>query len=156
MNVLKIMAVDFGDARTGLAVCDRTEFLASPIGVIQERRFERVVEQVAIAAAEYGVGQIVVGHPLNMNGSQGPRAQLCAQFAQALRERVELPVVLWDERSTTVSAAGYLNEMNVRGQKRKEVIDEVAAAIILENYLRYRHNQAAAAEGQDSGKSNNK
>lgn len=146
------MAVDYGDARTGLAVCDRTEFLASPVGVIQERRFERVVEQVAIAAAEYGVGQIVVGHPLNMNGSEGPRAQLCAQFAEALRGRVQLPVILWDERSTTVTATGYLNELNVRGQKRKEVIDEVAAAIILENYLAYRRNQKDSPVPGDSPK----
>ncbi len=84
---MKILAVDFGDARTGLACCDRTEFLASPIGVIQERKFENVVQQVAYAAVEYEAGEIVVGHPLNMNGSAGPRAKLCEAFAEALSER---------------------------------------------------------------------
>lgn len=137
---MKIMAVDLGDARTGLAVCDRTEFLASPIGVIQDRVFERVVGKVAAAAAEYDVQKIVVGHPKNMNGSAGVRAKLCEDFAALLREQVEIPVILWDERSTTVSAAGFLNENNVYGKKRKEVIDEVAATIILESYLAWRRN----------------
>lgn len=124
---MKILAVDFGDARTGLACCDRTEFLASPIGVIQERKFENVVQQVAYAAVEYEAGEIVVGHPLNMNGSAGPRAKLCEAFAEALSEKVSVPVRLWDERGTTVSAIGYLNETDTRGKKRKEVVDAVAA-----------------------------
>ena len=78
--------------------------------------------------------------PLNMDGSKGPRAQLCEEFAEQLRELVEVPVVLWDERQTTVSAIGFLNETNTRGKKRKQVIDAVAATIILENYLNYRRN----------------
>ncbi|MCI8649839.1 MAG: Holliday junction resolvase RuvX [Anaerotruncus sp.] len=137
---MKIMAVDYGDARTGLAVCDRTEFLASPIGVIQERVLERVLQQVAFAVEEYEIGEVIIGYPLNMNGSRGPRAQLCEQFAQELAKLVSVPVKLWDERSTTVSAAGYLNETDTRGKKRKEVIDAVAATVILESYLSYRKN----------------
>ena len=83
----------------------------------------------------------MVGHPLNMDGSCGDRAKLCEESADKLRELVTVPVELWDERQTTVSAIGYLNETNTRGKKRKQVIDAVAATIILENYLAYRKNQ---------------
>ncbi len=137
---MKIMAVDYGDARTGLAACDRTEFLASPIGVIQEYDLDRTVEQVAYAVEEYQIGMVVVGHPVNMDGSEGERAQKCELFAEKLRAMVSVPVVLWDERSTTVTAHQYLNLTNTRGKKRKEVVDEVAATIILESYLAYRRN----------------
>lgn len=143
---MKIMAVDFGDARTGLACCDRTESLASPIGVIHERKFESVVQKVAIAVQEYAVGMVVIGHPLNMNGSAGPRAERCALFAQELKKLVQVPVQLWDERSTTVSAIGYLNQTDTRGKKRKNVVDEVAATIILESYLNYRKNHPENGE----------
>ena len=95
---MKIMAVDYGDARTGLAACDRTEFLASPIGVIHEHDFDRTVEQTAYAVEEYQIQMVVVGHPVNMDGSEGERAQKCALFAQRLREKVSVPVVLWDEQ----------------------------------------------------------
>ena len=129
---MKIMAVDYGDARTGLAACDRTEFLASP--------FERTIEQVAYAAEEYQIEKIVVGYPVNMDGSAGERAQKCALFAQKLQEKVQIPVILWDERGTTVTAHQYLNETNVKGKKRKEMVDKVAASIILESNLSYRQN----------------
>ena len=138
---MKIMAVDFGDARTGLAVCDKTEFLASPVGVIHEKDFETTVLKTSYAVKEYDVKEVVVGYPKNMNGTLGPRAQKCELFAERLRALVDVPVTLWDERSTTVSATGYLNETNTRGKKRKEVIDAVAATIILESYLAYRKNQ---------------
>ncbi len=137
---MKIMAVDYGDARTGLAVCDRTEYLASPIGVIHDRTFDSILHKVAAAVVEYDVGMVVVGHPLNMNGSEGPRAKLCQNFAEKLGELVEVPVQLWDERGTTVSAIGYLNETDTRGKKRKEVVDAVAATIILESFMNYRKN----------------
>ena len=141
---MKIMAVDFGDARTGLAACDRTEFLASPIGVIEERNFERTVQKTAYAAQEYGVQMIVVGYPRNMNGTVGERAERCAEFARQLQAIVPIPVELWDERATTVQAHNYLNETNTRGKKRKQAVDQVAATIILESYLAYRKNQANA------------
>ena len=137
---MKIMAVDYGDARTGLAACDRTEFLASPIGVIQEYNFDNTVKKVSYAVQEYAVQMVVVGHPLNMDGTAGERAQKCALFAEKLKELVDVPVVLWDERSTTGSAHQVLNETNTRGKKRKEVVDAVAATIILESYLNYRRN----------------
>ena len=137
---MKIMAVDFGDARTGLAICDKTELLASPVGVIHEKRFEHAVEKVAAAAAENRAEAVIVGLPLNMNGSEGPRAELCRNFAEQLSSRVNVPVIMWDERQTTVSAAGYLNQTDTRGKKRKEVIDAVAAVIILDSYLQWRKN----------------
>lgn len=137
---MKILAVDFGDARTGLACCDRTETLASPIGVIHDKTFEGTLKKVAIAAKEYDVREIVVGYPKNMNNTIGPRAEKCALFAEKLGELIEIPVKLWDERSTTVSAHNILNETDTRGKKRKEVVDAVAAVLILESYMMYRAN----------------
>ena len=154
---MKIMAVDYGDARTGLAACDRTEFLASPIGVIEERNFYFTIQKVANAVQEYGIQMVIVGYPVNMNGTIGPRAEKCAQFAELLKTKVDVPVELWDERATTVEAHNYLNETNTRGKKRKEVIDEVAATIILESYLSYRQNMKAkaAAEAKEKEQENN-
>ncbi len=137
---MKIMSVDFGDARTGLAICDRTEFLASPIGVIHEKCFEHIIEKTAVAAAENKAEAIIVGLPLNMNGSEGSRAELCREFATELGELVSVPIRMWDERQTTVSATCYLNGTDTRGKKRKAVIDAVAAVIILESYLQWRKN----------------
>jgi putative Holliday junction resolvase len=135
---MKILAVDLGDARTGLACCDRTETLASPIGVIQERNMDRLLHQVAAAVEEFEAKEVVIGYPKNMNNTIGERAQKCALFAENLRGLVNVPVTLWDERSTTVSAHRILNETDTRGKKRKAVVDAVAATIILENYLMYR------------------
>ncbi|MBQ4095539.1 MAG: Holliday junction resolvase RuvX [Oscillospiraceae bacterium] len=140
---MKIMAVDYGDARTGIAVCDRTEFLASPIGTLEEWNAQILCMKIAHLAQQYEVGEIVVGYPKNMNGSVGPRAQKCEAFADMLSAVTEVPVKLWDERSTTVAAHNYLNETNVRGKKRKEVVDQVAATIILESYLDYRRKKKA-------------
>ena len=145
---MKIMAVDLGDARTGLAVCDRTEFLASPIGVIHERDLNKLVVQVSVAVDEYQVSHVVVGYPKNMDGTTGERAQKCERFAQRLRNVVTVPVELWDERRTTVTAHEILNEADIRGQKRKDMVDEVAATIILESYLAYRRNQKEKAKDE--------
>ena len=137
---MKILAVDYGDARTGLAVCDAGELLARPVTVIHSHKMEEVLAQTAAAARSEGVGRIVVGNPINMNGTAGPRSELCQAFAERLRELSGLPVVLWDERSTTVSAIGILNTTDTRGKKRKAVVDAVAATLILESYLAYRKN----------------
>ena len=138
---MKIMAIDYGDVRTGLAVCDRTEFLASPIGVIEERNAPILAMKVAHMAEQYEVGEIIVGLPKNMNGSIGPRAEKCQAFAEMLSELTEVPVNMWDERSTTVTAHQILNQTNVRGKNRKAVVDEVAATVILESYLNYRRKK---------------
>ncbi|WP_302160339.1 Holliday junction resolvase RuvX [uncultured Ruminococcus sp.] len=141
-----ILGVDFGDARTGLAICDKGEMLASPIGVISEHDFDRCMEKVADAAKEHRAQMIVVGFPKNMNGTIGERAELCRLFADGLQKLTNLPVELWDERCTTVSAHSYLNVTNTRGKKRKAVVDAVAATIILESYLGYRKNVATTSE----------
>ncbi len=137
---MKIMAVDYGDSHTGLACCDRTETLASPIGVIDEKNFNICAEKVAAMSVEYEAGLIVVGNPLNMNGSAGPRSEMCKSFAELLQNLVDVPVVMWDERSSTVTAHQMMNDVNKRGKKRKAVSDAVAAAVILENYLAWRAN----------------
>lgn len=140
---MRIMAVDYGDAHTGLACCDRTETLASPLGVIDERNFQICAEKVAAAVVEYEVGEVVVGNPVNMNGTEGPRSEKCRQFAELLKNYLDIPVIMWDERSTTVTAHGMMNDVNKRGKERKKVIDAVAAAVILQNYLDYKANMAA-------------
>ena len=137
---MKILAVDFGDARTGLAVCDKDELIASPLCVIADHNRVRVIEKILEAAKEQRSEQIVVGNPINMNGTAGPRSELCHQVADELREKSGLPVEMWDERSTTVSAINILNQTDVRGKKRKAVIDAVAAVLILESYMAYRKN----------------
>ena len=141
-----ILGVDFGDARTGLAICDKGEMLASPIGVISEHDFDRCMEKVADAAKDHRAQMIVVGFPKNMNGTIGERAELCRLFADGLQKLTNLPVELWDERCTTVSAHSYLNVTNTRGKKRKAVVDAVAATIILESYLGYRKNVTTTSE----------
>ena len=135
-----IMSVDFGDARTGIAVCGKSELMASPVCVISEKDFEKCIEKTAALAKEQRAEEIVVGYPKNMNGTVGERAEKCTLFAEKLGELTGLPVKLWDERNTTVSAHGYLNTTNTRGKKRKAVVDAVAAVIILESYLGYRRN----------------
>lgn len=135
-----IMAVDFGDSRTGLAICGKSELIASPIGVIAEKDFDKCLEKTAEAAKENKAEMIVVGYPKNMNNTIGERAEKCALFAEKLKEMTGCHVELWDERGTTVSAHNYMNVTNTRGKKRKAVVDAVAATIILESYLGYRRN----------------
>lgn len=132
------MSVDFGDARTGIAICDKNEMLASPVCVISEHDFNICVEKVSAKAVELKADEIVVGYPKNMNGTIGERAEKCQKFAELVSERSKVPYKLWDERSTTVTAHQYLNVTNTRGKKRKAVVDAVASTIILETYLEFR------------------
>lgn len=135
---MKILAVDYGDVRTGLAVCDEMEILASPLGVITQRQQPLVVEAVAQQAKACGAALIVVGYPLNMDGSAGERALKCRELAELLKEKTGLTVELWDERCTTVSAHKALNVTNTRGKKRKSVVDQVAAVMILQSFLEHK------------------
>ena len=137
---MRILAVDYGDARTGLAICDRGELLASPVGVFHSGNREAVIEEIARQVAEQRAELVVVGNPLNMNGTAGPRSELCHALADDLAKKLPCPVKMWDERSTTVTATQYLNMTDVRGKKLKNTIDAVAATIILESYLAYRKN----------------
>ena len=137
---MKIMAVDLGKARTGLAVCDPGEMLASPLVVLPSWNQEKLLDEIANLAKEHRIEQMVVGLPLNMDGSQGESAQNALAFAKLLREKTGLPVDMKDERGTTISAHNYLNTTDTRGKKRKAVVDAVAATIILQDYLDYRRN----------------
>lgn len=134
-----ILAVDYGDARTGLAVCDRGELLASPVGMIAETYAPKVIAAIAEKAAVLCADKIIVGLPRNMDGSYGERAEKCRLFAEELQQKTGLPCELYDERLTTVAAHRALNEVNVRGKRRKQVVDTVAAVMILEDYLRMKN-----------------
>ncbi len=132
----RMLGVDFGDTRTGLAVSDVSRFLASGIGYVSPGGIEKTADKVAEVAREQKVSAIVVGLPRNMDGSEGFRAARCREFAELLRQRLAgIPVAMMDERMTTMSASRYLNETNTRGQKRKGVIDTLSAQIILQNAL---------------------
>ena len=131
----KIMSVDFGDTRTGLAICDGSRFLASGIGYVSPGGLDKTVEAVAESAKEQRVSAIIVGLPVNMDGSEGGRAQRCRKFARMLKEASGVAVAMFDERMTTMTASRYLNETNTRGKKRKGVIDTLSAQIILQNCL---------------------
>ena len=134
---MRIMAVDYGDARTGIAVSDESAKLAGEAWVINGRDAQAVARAVASEAISRGVSQIAVGYPKNMDGSVGPRAELCHRFAESVRGLCDIEVALWDERMTTMSANRILTETGRFGKKRKKTVDAVAASLILESYLSY-------------------
>lgn len=136
-----IMSVDLGKARTGIAVSDKGESFAFPKTVINEYNTEKLVLKISEWAKELSAEEIVVGLPKNMDGSLGWRAEECSEIAKKIETATSLPVTLWDERCTTVSAHTALNFTDTRGKKRKEVVDAVAAVIILEDYLRFKKNK---------------
>lgn len=132
---MRIMAVDYGDARTGIAVSDEMGTLAGDAFVITEWSPERVASKIADEAQTRRVGRVILGYPKNMNGTLGPRTEKSEALAVMLREQYGLEVVLWDERRTTIDAHRILSEAGVSGKKRKGKIDAVAATLILEGYL---------------------
>lgn len=134
----RIMGVDFGDARTGIAVSDLLCTLVGTTTVIHSHNKERTIAQICTMVKDSDVGEIVVGLPKNMDGSEGPRAELCRGFAASLETATGLPVHLWDERRTTVEAHNILSQHNYHGKKRKDTVDAVAASLILEGYLAFR------------------
>ena len=134
----KLLGVDFGDKRTGLAISDERRTLASGIDQISVGGMQRTADAVAVIARERNVVGIVVGLPVNMDGSHGPRAEHAEKFARLLRDRLadtDIVVGMIDERMTTMAASRYLNETDTRGQKRKGVIDTLSAQIILQNAI---------------------
>ena len=131
----RILGVDFGDARTGVALSDISGFLASGVGTIKSTSFLKTAEEVAKIAKEKDVGLIVLGNPINMNGTQGPRSEKAQAFGKHLAELCGIEVVLFDERLSTANAHTMLNLTNTRGQKRKNIIDEMSACLILQSYL---------------------
>ena len=135
---MKIMSVDYGDARTGIAISDLLCSIVGSTTVIHSHNDDKTLAQIQILAKENSVGEIVVGLPKNMDGTEGPRAELCRAFAQKVEQATGLPVRLWDERRTTVEAHQILSDHNYRGKKRKNTVDAVAASLILEGYLAFR------------------
>ena len=138
---MRIMAIDYGDAHTGIAISDLTGFLAGYTTTIHSRRPEQVLDAVGELIRAYGVTELVLGYPKNMDGTLGPRAEKAEQFAAALGERFQLEVHLWDERRTTIDAHNILASAGKNAKKRKKTVDAVAAALILEGYLTFRRSQ---------------
>lgn len=133
-----IMSVDYGDSRTGVAVCDKNEMLASPVCVVSESYEPKLLDKLCDISKELKPDLIVVGLPRNMDGSYGERAEKCTEFSKKLEAQSSVRTTLWDERLTTVSAHRVLNDVNVRGKKRKNVVDAVAAVMILEDFMASR------------------
>ncbi len=138
---MRIMGIDYGDARTGVAISDLLCTIVGSTYVVPSRNREKAIADIVRLAKENQVEQIVVGLPRNMDGSEGTRAELCRAFAEQLRQAAGLPVAMWDERRTTVEAHNILSQHNYHGKKRKETVDAVAASLILEGYLAYRKRQ---------------
>lgn len=134
---MKIMAIDYGDARTGIAVSDALGMLTGMTTVIHSRKSEVTAREIARLARENGVSRLVMGFPRNMDGSEGPRAALYREFAAQLAQVCGMEPVLWDERRTTIEAHQILSAGNYHGKKRKNTVDAVAASLILEGYLSY-------------------
>ena len=135
---MRIMAIDYGDAHTGIAISDPTGFLAGFTTTINAYRPEAVAEQIVQLAAQHGAEELVLGHPKNMDGTRGPRAEKAEAMADMLRQVTGLPVVLWDERRTTIDAHQILFNSGKNAKKRKKTVDAVAASLILEGYLTYK------------------
>ena len=140
---MRIMAIDYGDAHTGIAVSDPTGLLAGYTDTITAYRPEVVAERIAALATEHSAEELVLGHPLNMDGTRGPRAEKAEAMASLLQEVTGLPVVLWDERRTTVDAHQILMGAGKNAKKRKKVVDAVAASLVLEGYLTYKKSHPA-------------
>ena len=135
---MRIMAIDYGDAHTGIAISDPTGFLAGFTTVIDAYRPEVVADRIAALAREHGVEELVLGHPINMDGTRGPRSEKAQAMAELLRTATGLPVTLWDERRTTIDAHQILMTNGKNAKKRKKTVDAVAASLILEGYLTYK------------------
>ncbi len=139
---MKIMAIDYGDAHTGIAISDATGTLAGFSTVINSRRAETVTQEICALIPQHGVTELVLGYPKNMDGTVGPRAEKAADFGQTLRQLTGLPVTLWDERRTTIDAHNILFNNGQNAKKRKKTVDAVAAALMLEGYLTRKRLEA--------------
>lgn len=138
---MRVMGIDYGDARTGIAISDLLCSIVGTTKVIHSRNMERTLNEIRDIVRESDVGEIVVGLPKNMDGTEGARAELCRGFAKQVEQITGLSVALWDERRTTVEAHNILSDHNYHGKKRKNTVDAVAASLILEGYLAFRKHQ---------------
>ena len=137
---MRVLGIDYGDARTGIAISDPGCLLASRLETVRETFPPKLAEKIALLAQEHGAGKIVLGNPVNMDGSEGFRSAAAKELAALLREKTGLEVELFDERLTTKAAHGFLNATNVRGKKRKAAIDTLSAEIILQNWIDRERN----------------
>ena len=144
MRRLRIMAIDYGDARTGVAISDPTGLLAGYTTVIHSRKPEAVAAELARLVKEHGVEELVMGFPRNMDGTEGPRAELYRAFAGQVEAACGLRPVLWDERRTTVEAHGILHASGKKMKNHKKTVDAVAATLILEGYLTFKRARGQA------------
>ena len=138
---MKILGIDYGDARTGLSISDPTGLLAGSPSVIQEWNYDKLLAKLIDYIKDNKIEEIVLGHPKNMDGSCGERAKKCEALAQALTEETDIPVILWDERRTTVAAHQILHDAGKKAKNHRKTVDAVAAALILQGYLDYKRNQ---------------
>ena len=131
----RILSVDLGDVRTGIAVSDPLGMLANGVCTVRMTDKEKIAEMVVGYVKQFGATKIILGYPVNMNGTLGPRAENAKEFSEILAKYTDVPIVLYDERCTTMIAHTILSETNTRGKKRKNVVDTLSAEIILQNYL---------------------
>ena len=136
--LMRIMAIDYGDAHTGIAISDPTGFMAGTTTTIHSRKADVVLEELDKLVKQYQVEELVMGFPKNMDGTEGPRADLYREFAARVEEVTGLKPVLWDERRTTIDAHRILFESGKNAKKRKKTVDAVAASLILEGYLTFK------------------
>lgn len=145
---MRIMALDYGDARTGVAISDATGLLAGFTTVLPSRRPEKLLEELAALVREHQVEEIVMGFPRNMDGSEGPRAELYRAFAERVAQSTGLTPILWDERRTTIEAHAILHTGGKRMKEHKKNVDAVAATLILDGYLTFRRTRRRAEDGE--------
>lgn len=134
---MRVLAIDYGDARTGIAISDIMGMIVGQTTVIHSRNAKKTADEIARLVRESAAERLVMGFPRNMDGSEGPRADLYREFAALVEQVTGMPVVLWDERRTTVEAHNILSDCNYHGKKRKNTVDAVAASLILEGYLSF-------------------
>lgn len=134
---MRVLAIDYGDARTGIAISDLSGMIVGQTTVIHSRNAKKTAQEIAQLVSQSGAERIVMGFPRNMDGSEGPRAELYKEFAALVEQECSMSVVLWDERRTTVEAHNILSDCNYHGKKRKNTVDAVAASLILEGYLSF-------------------
>lgn len=134
---MRVLAIDYGDARTGIAISDASGMIVGQTTVIHSYNAKKTASEIARIVKKSGAERLVMGFPRNMDGSEGPRAALYREFAALVEQECAMPVVLWDERRTTVEAHGILSDCNYHGKKRKQTVDAVAASLILEGYLSF-------------------
>lgn len=138
---MKILAIDLGDVHTGLAMCDENESLAAPFLTIVEHNPKVLIKKIAKYVKTLKIETVIVGNPINMNGSNSTRSEKCEKFARNLEQQTKIPTILWDERQTTISAHKIMTTLKTKQKNKKKLVDKIAATIILETYLNFRKNQ---------------